>query len=188
MGILYNSHMKYVALLRGINVGGNNKVEMIRLKKIFEDLGYSQVKTYINSGNIIFSTSESHSSLTGKIEKAIEEEFKLHIKVVVKSLSEITKIDGVIPKTWTNGGESKTDVLFLWNEINKKEALHNLKIKPEIDHVKYIDGAIIWNVDRKNITKSGLLKIVGTDFYKKVTIRNVNTLRKLKYLMEENKT
>ncbi len=175
--------MKYVALLRGINVGGNNKVEMVRLKKVFENLGYSEVKTYINSGNIIFTTLEAHNLLTKKVETAIEKEFKLNVKVVIKSLPEVRTIENVIPKTWTNGGDSKTDVLFLWDEVNKKETLNDLKIKPEIDHVKYVDGAIIWNVDRKNITRSGLLKIVGTDFYKKVTIRNVNTLRKLKTLM-----
>lgn len=177
--------MKYVALLRGINVGGNNKIEMAKLKTIFESLGYTSVKTYINSGNIIFETSDAHGSLSKEIEKAIENEFKINISVVVKSLTEINTIEKVIPKDWTNGGDSKTDVLFLWDEMNKKEVLDDLKIKPEIDHVKYINGAIIWHVERKDIGKSGLLKIVGTEIYKKVTIRNVNTLRKLKLLMDD---
>ncbi len=178
--------MIYVALLRGINVGGNNKVEMKRLKKVFESLKFFNVKTYINSGNVIFTTSEKHANLSLKIENAIDIEFKFHVHVILKSLPEIKNIESVIPKTWTNIGNSKTDVLFLWDEINKKEILNDLKIKPEIDHVKYVNGAIIWNVERKNITRSELLKIVGTEFYKKVTIRNVNTLRKLFALMNDS--
>ncbi|NLL75142.1 MAG: DUF1697 domain-containing protein, partial [Erysipelothrix sp.] len=50
--------MKYVALLRGINVGGKNKVDMKELKALFIDLGYTEVQTYINSGNVIFDTNQ----------------------------------------------------------------------------------------------------------------------------------
>lgn len=176
--------MKYVALLRGINVGGNSRVEMSRLKKMFEELGFSDVKTYINSGNVIFSTDQDVSKLSPKIEKAIEKEFKLTIKIVLRSFPEIQAIAKVAEKSWGNDADQKTDVLFLWDEINKKDILKQLIIKPEIDHVVYVYGAVLWHVQRKDITRSGLLRIVGTPLYKQITIRNINTLRKLESLMQ----
>lgn len=175
--------MKYVALLRGINVGGNSRVEMVRLKKVFEELGFSDVKTYINSGNIIFATNQEVSKLADEIEKAIEKEFNLTIKVVIRSFPEIQAIAKAAERSWGNDAEQKTDVLFLWDEINNKDVLKQLIIKPEIDHVLYVHGAVLWHVKRKDITRSGLLRIVGTDLYKKVTLRNINTLRKLENLM-----
>jgi uncharacterized protein (DUF1697 family) len=174
--------MIFVALLRGINVGGNNKVEMIRLKGLFESLGFINVKTYINSGNIIFCTDED-KNLTERIKTAVTKEFNLNIDVVIRTYPEIKVISQAVPSSWTNDTEQKTDIFFLSEEVNNESILDMLIIKPEIDTVKYIYGAIVWKVTRKNVTKSGLLKIIGTDLYKKVTVRNVNTLRKLEILM-----
>jgi uncharacterized protein (DUF1697 family) len=182
---MYTTDMKYVALLRGINVGGNNKVEMPRLKKLFEELDFKNVKTYINSGNIIFEAKGTPMVLAKKIEKEIEKEFKFNIYVVIRDLKNIQKLDKAVPKEWVNDETMKTDVMFLWDDVDNKNVLKQVIIKPDIDDVKYLDGAIIWRVDRKAVTRSGLLKIVGTPLYKKITIRNVNTLRKLKELMEK---
>ncbi|MEZ4194988.1 MAG: DUF1697 domain-containing protein [Candidatus Paceibacterota bacterium] len=83
---------KYVALLRGINVGGNNKVEMTKLKVCFESLGYNNVITYINSGNIIFETKKTDTKkLTEEIEKVIKDTFKLNIKVLLRDSLNIQK-------------------------------------------------------------------------------------------------
>lgn len=176
--------MIYVALLRGINVGGNNKVEMKRLKVVFEKLGHTNVLTYINSGNIIFHNESSDTkALHNTIEKALEKEFGFFIPVVIKTKPEIEAIDKALPSTWVNDTGTKTDVMFLWEEFNNKKVLAQLNIKPEIDNVRFVDGAILWMVKKKDVTKSGLLKIIGTDLYKKMTIRNANTLRKLLNLM-----
>lgn len=175
--------MKYVAFLRGINVGGNSKVEMSRLKRVFSSLDYKNVKTYINSGNVIFSTDMHRAHITDTVEDAIKHEFDISIPVVIRSCEEIEKIIRGVPEIWMNDTEQKTDVLFLWEEIDSKEVLEKLIIKPQIDNVLYIQGAIIWNVKRKNIGRSGLLKIVGTQLYKKITVRNINTVRKLERLM-----
>lgn len=176
--------MVYVALLRGINVGGKTKVEMPRLKEVFESIGYFHVQTYINTGNVLFSTDKT-SFLKEEIEHAIEREFTFFIPVVIQSYRNIQNITNACPISWVNDTEQKTDVMFLWDEVNNNEILNKIIIKPDIDNVLYVYGAILWNIKRENISKSGLLKIVGTELYKKMTVRNVNTLHKLESLMGE---
>lgn len=176
--------MVYVALLRGINVGGNARVEMSRLKALFEDsLGFTDVKTYINSGNVIFSSSQKdQKKLCQQVEKAIEGEFGFAVPVVIKSADQLKIIAGAIPADAQNNSDMKCDVLFLWDEVDSPQTLKDLEVREGIDQVKYTPGAIIWCVKRDDINKSKLLKIVGTPFYKKVTIRNCNTTRKLNEL------
>lgn len=177
--------MIYVALLRGINVGGNNKIEMKILKSVFEKAGMSSVKTYINSGNIIFAD-DSHpaNELAVVLEKAIQAHFDLSIKVLVYGFDEFQRIAANIPANWSNDKEMKSDVWFLWPEADDAAVLDQLVIKPEIDRVKYVSGAILWSVDKEHASKSGMGKVIGMPLYKLVTIRNVNTVRKLMALME----
>lgn len=172
--------MKYIALLRGINVGGNKSVEMSRLKALFEGLGYTDVKTYINSGNVIFSSSEKdQTKLCQELEEAIENEFGFVVPAIIKSVDQIKAIASAIPVDAQNNTEMKCDVLFLWDEVDSADVFKDLDLREGVDQVKYIPGAIIWSVKREDINKSRLLKIVGTPFYKKVTIRNCNTVRRL---------
>lgn len=173
--------MIYVALLRGINVGGNNKASMAELKEIFEKLGHSNVLTYINSGNIIFSSSSTDTKkLAETIEKELESHFGFFIPTIVKSKPQIEAIHKALPTSWANDPDGKCDILFLWDEINSAKIIDNLPIRPGYDDdVHYVDGAVIWHIERKNITKTWLPKIVGTDLYKKMTIRSSSTLRKL---------
>ncbi len=176
--------MVYVALLRGINVGGKNKVEMKRLKQTFERLGLRDVATYINSGNVIFSDDlRKPQDLSGTIEKAIEKDFGFAVEVLIRSKDDLSAIADTLPDTWVNDQTMKCDVMFLWEEVASPKVLNGLSIKPEIEDVKYTSGAIIWRVDKKNVTKSGMMKLVGTQLYKKMTIRNCNTVRKLLSLM-----
>lgn len=178
--------MMYVALLRGINVGGNNKVEMKKLKVTFERLGLSNVSTYINSGNIIFTdTKHTQTELASKLEKAIKKDFGFSVKVLVRNIDEIKAVNKALPATWLNNLEMKCDVLFLWNEIDSAAILSELGAKKDIDDIKYVAGAILWRVDRDKVTRSGLLKLVGTKLYKQMTIRNCNTARNLLILMQK---
>ncbi|WP_163580535.1 DUF1697 domain-containing protein [Gracilibacillus saliphilus] len=177
--------MIYVALLRGINVGGKNKIDMKVLKQTFEQVGMNDVITYINTGNIIFSYNGfSKNELSRLLEEAIHNDFGLQIKVVVRSIKYVSEIMNAIADTWKNDKDMKSDVMFLWDEIDDKSVLENLVIKPNIDTVKYVPGAILWSVDKKNMTKSGMSKIVGSKIYKQVTVRNVNTARKIYELMQ----
>ncbi|WP_342429604.1 DUF1697 domain-containing protein [Neobacillus sp. FSL H8-0543] len=177
--------MIFIALLRGINVGGKNKIDMKLLKQTFEQVGMNDVVTYINTGNIIFTNkSASKTELSCILEEAINKDFGLEIKVVVRSVDDVREIINAIPETWKNDQDMKSDVMFLWDEMDDESVLENLVIKPNIDRVKYVPGAILWSVDTKNITKSGKSKIIGKKLYKQVTVRNVNTARKIYELMQ----
>jgi len=173
--------MKYVALLRGINVGGKTRVEMPRLKQTFEDLGFTDVKTYINSGNVIFASKGKPSA--SKIETAIEKEFGFAVPVVLRSMQQIKALLDSFPTTWVNDATMKCDVMFLWDEIDSPSIMQQIPYKPEIEDVLYVPGAVIWRIDRDKVSRGAVLKIVGTDAYKKMTIRNPNTVRKLYELM-----
>ena len=173
--------MTYVALLRGINVGGNNKVEMARLKKVFESLGFINVRTYINSGNVIFDTDTT--DIVHAVESAIKKIFSFDVKVVVRDAKNIQKLCDHIPDEWKNDAEQKTDVLFLWDKFDSKSTIDLIVTNPKVDTLKYVSGAIIWNIKRAHYTKSGLHKFIGTEVYKHMTARNVNTVRMLNELL-----
>ncbi len=176
--------MIYAALLRGINVGGKNKVSMKQLKEAFERAGMDSVKTYINSGNIIFQDERSKMDMTSVVEAAILSEFGLSIRVLIYTSEEFDRIAEAIPEDWTNDERLKSDVLFLWEQIDGKSVLDDLPSKLDIDFVIYVPGAVLWSIDRKLASKSGMPKIVGSALYRLVTIRNVNTVRKIHELMK----
>lgn len=176
--------MKYVALLRGINVGGNAKVEMVRLKKVFEALGYEKVSTYINSGNVIFEAEQKDmKKLTHEIEKAIKEAFGFEVKTLVRDAKNLQELAKKIPSEWANTPEQKTDILFLWEDFDNKKSLELIQVAKGVDTLLYLPGAIAWNVDRSQYNKSGMKKFIGSLLYKNMTARNVNTVRKLAEMM-----
>lgn len=175
--------MKYVALLRGINVGGHTRVEMRKLKLVFEKAGCTRVSTYINSGNVVFSDTRTIAELHRLLEAAIFEAFEVEVPIVLRTQSQIEQICEEIPESWTNDTVQKTDVMFLWDEIDSKDILHKVKIKPEIERVKYLSGALVWNIGRENVTRGNGIKLIKTDLYQHMTVRNINTVRKLNSLM-----
>ena len=180
--------MKYVALLRGINIGGRNKIDMKMLKQTFENAGMIDVVTYINSGNIIFTNDDMpKTELSPILQTAIFEDFGLEIKVLIRSKTEMEDIMEHLPTHWANDKVMKSDVLFLWEDIDDEAILESLKIRPEIDTIIYLPGVILSAVDRENVGKSAVTKIVGKNIYKHMTIRNVNTFRKIHSLMQNEK-
>lgn len=172
--------MKYLALLRGINVGGNKKVDMASLKELFESLGFTAVSTYINSGNVIF---ESDNNDFSHIESALEEKFGFEIKIVIRDEDTIRHLAETIPAEYENNAEQKTDILFLWDDFDSPNSIDLIQINPDIDNVQYISGAIVWNISKSNYSKSGMHKFIGSPVYKHMTARNINTVRKLAELM-----
>ncbi len=176
--------MVYVALLRGINVGGNNKINMKLLQTSFERAGMSDVVTYINSGNIVFAhDGDDASRLPATLESVIAEDFGLTIRVVVRSIEEYALVMDALPPTWVNDKTIKSDVMFLWGEIDDQSIIDELGIRPDIDSVIYVPGAVLWSVDRANATRSGMQRLSSSPIYKQMTIRNVNTTRKIYELM-----
>ena len=113
---------EYAAFLRGINVGGKNKIRMEALRETFAALQFESVKTYINSGNVIFETAEAdEKKLVAKIEKAIEKEFSLNIKVMVRTIDEIREIIKNNPFAGQFENDKNLHVLFLDEEMPEEK-------------------------------------------------------------------
>ncbi|WP_147614188.1 DUF1697 domain-containing protein [Treponema pectinovorum] len=171
--------MDYVALLRGINVGNSVKINMKELKILFEQCGFSNVSTYINSGNVIFESEDDKNTVTENIEKALHITIGNEIKVLLKTKNEIAKIADAIPNDWQNNDEQKTDVAYLFESIDDENIINELPVKKEYIKLIYVKGALIWNVHRKDYSRSHINKIISHKAYKDMTIRNVNTARYL---------
>jgi uncharacterized protein (DUF1697 family) len=174
--------MKHVALLRGINVGTTKRIEMKKLKILFEETGYTNVSTYINSGNVIFESSKSSEILQNEIRLNLHNKFGFDIPALVKSSNELIKIAAKIPLSWVNDESQKTDVAYLFKEIDSEKFVDELPIKREFVDIRYTSGAFYWNVKREDYNKSHLNKLINHKFYQCMTVRNINTAR---YLAEK---
>jgi uncharacterized protein (DUF1697 family) len=165
-------------------VGGKNKVEMSRLREVFAVSGMESVGTYINSGNVVFVPPvEAGDGLAELLEAAILDEFGFEVRVLLRDLPGISRVTAAMPDTWVTGPEMRCDVLFLWESVDTPGLIETIDFNPEIEDVLHVEGALVWRVDRANATRSRLARIVGTDFYKQLTIRNSNTVRKIESLM-----
>jgi uncharacterized protein (DUF1697 family) len=175
--------MTYVAFLRGINVGGNSIVSMAAIKETFITLGLSDVRTYINSGNVLFASRATNiERLTARVEKALEQHTGMAIKVFLMDHAALRRLVNAIPRDWVDDESMRTYVLLLWHDIDDQAILDQLPTKPGIDELKYVPGAVIWRIDRDNVGKSRMTRLVGTPNYRKITMRSVNTMRKLNEL------
>jgi uncharacterized protein (DUF1697 family) len=178
-----SASMTYVSFLRGVNVGGKGIVSMAAIKEALVALGLSDVRTYINSGNVIFSTRASNARhLTARIEKALEQHTGMAIKVLVMDHKALKRVADAIPRNWVDDKTMRTYVLLLWKELDDRSILDRLPSKPGVDELRYTPGAVVWRVDRENVGRSHMNRIVGTPLYKKITIRSANTMRKLNEL------
>jgi len=134
--------MIYVALLRGVNVGGHNKVDMKELKTALERSGLEAVQTYINSGNVIFRThARDQAELAFTIEGIIESAFGFRVPVFLRDAQAFLGIAEAVPEDWVDGKEAKCDVLFLRENIDNESILEQLPIKPGIEDARYVPGA-----------------------------------------------
>ncbi len=167
-----------------MNVGGKGIVSMAALADTFRGLGFDDVRTYINSGNVIFSAAPiSQSTLTNRIERAIERDTGLPVTVLVIDDAALRSIVAAIPSTWVTDATLRTDVLFLWPDVDEPAVLDRIPRNLEVDDVRYTPGALIWRIDRANASRSRETKLVGSALYKRMTIRNANTTRKLHELL-----
>ena len=171
--------MKYVALLRGVNVGTTRWVDMKRLKALFARLGYTAVSSYLNSGNVLFEAAGKAPALRAAIEAAIKAEFGFDVQVLVKSEREMKAIAAAIPSAWVNDDKQRTDVAYLFPEIDSARTLAELPLNKEYVDARYTKGALYWNLQRKNLYKSRLNKLISHAHYRLMTLRNINTARKL---------
>jgi uncharacterized protein (DUF1697 family) len=176
--------MRYLALLRGINVGGKTLIKMGDLKTCIEALGFDDVSTYIASGNVFFESGERNAAkLETKIERAIEKRFRLPVKVVVLDRGAYARIVRAIPKSWVDDESLRANVAFVRRGIDAKQVVRELQPDAAIEEVKAIAGAILWATKRDALNRSVMRKLIGGAAYKELTVRNLNTTLKLQELL-----
>ena len=176
----------FVALLRGINVGGKNMIRMSSLKASFERMGFEDVTTYINSGNIIFKAKEGDArKLERKIEEMLSREYKLECKVVVRSFSEIANLVENLPKNWNGDERWKYNVIFLRHSIDSGQVLDGLEPRSDIEQVVYCPGALLWSARISDLSRTSILRLPGQKIYQDMTVRNLNTTKRLYELMKK---
>lgn len=175
---------KYIAFLRGINVGGKNKLSMPELKATWEENGFTDVATYINSGNIIFSCVDTDEEvLKEQCEILIIKRFNLKIPVTIVSAESLAAAIAHAPTWWNTDKESKHNAIFVIQPVSVEEVFAEVgEIKPEYEKVDYHGRVIFWSAPLKTFSRTRWSKIVGSSVYNNITIRNANTVNKL-YLL-----
>lgn len=177
----------FVALLRGVNVGGNNMISMSSLKKSFEAMGFNDVATYINSGNIIFKAKERDPrKLERSIEEMLSRDYKLGSKVVVRTLSEMAKLVESLPSSWTGDSRWRYNVIFLRHSIDSEKILDELPEKTDVEEVVYRPGTLLWSAPVSGLGRTNMMmKLSSRKTFQDVTVRNLNTTKKLCELMKK---
>lgn len=177
---------RFVALLRGINVGGNNIIPMRDLKACFEAMGFSDVQTYIQSGNVIFSaTKGTPASLEPVIEQALAKRFNYGATVVVLAAKELHKVIAEAPKGFGASEDCRYDVLFVKRPLTTAKAFAQIPRKEGVDHASMGAHALYFSRLISKATQSKLNRIAALPCYKLLTIRNWNTTKTLEGMMND---
>ena len=177
----------YVALLRGINVGGKNLIRMPALKAAFEEDAFEDVATYIQSGNVLFTAPGARTTeLTDRIETLLAEAFDYVPTVVVRNRTQMRAIVDRTPRGFgAEPAKYRYDVVFLKEPLTAKVAMKSLQLKPGVDEAHAGTGVLYLSRLDARATQSRLNKIASSPIYPSVTIRKWNTTKKLLSLMDE---
>jgi uncharacterized protein (DUF1697 family) len=178
---------RYVALLRGINVGGKNLIPMPALKAAFEEDGFEDVRTYIQSGNVVFSTGTSkQAELTRRIELMVRTAFgHYEASVALRSRAQMRSIVERAPEGFgTEPALYREDVIFLMPPLTARTVVGSVPIKEEVDRIWPGTGVVYFSRLTSRATQSRLSRIVSLPIYKSMTIRNWNTTTKLAELVD----
>lgn len=176
---------RYVALLRGINVGGRNPVPMAALRETFTDGGYEDVSTYIQSGNVLFQSSASQKALERELESMLERRFKVPLVVVVRSHRQLRDVVHKAPAGFGQQPDTyHSDVVFLKAPLTSKQAMGVVQVRDGVDQAWAGTGVVYFARLSARRTQSRMSKIVGTPEYQQMTIRNWATTTKLLSLLD----
>ncbi len=176
---------RYVALLRGINVGGKNLVPMSALKAFFEAEGFSDVATYIQSGNVLFTSVERSGALAARLEAGLAKEFGYAASVVLRTHGELRRVVERAPAGFgARPAVHRYDVIFLKEPLSAAEALAAAPARPGVDRVEAGDGVLYFSRLVAKASQSRMSRITALPIYQRMTIRNWNTTTRLLALME----
>jgi uncharacterized protein (DUF1697 family) len=175
---------RYVALLRGINVGGNNLIKMTALKACFEEHGFEDVATFIQSGNVLFGSDDSGPALVRRIEQMLATTFDYPASVVLRNRKQLRQIvEGAPAGFGAQPARYRYDVIFLKEPLEAASALEVVPLKEGVDAAHAGKGVLYFSRLVSKATQSRLSRIVSMPIYKSMTIRNWNTTTKLLQLM-----
>jgi Uncharacterized protein conserved in bacteria len=172
---------RYIAFLRGINVSGKNKIPMSELKMGFEKLGFTETKTYLNSGNVVFSSNEDRD-FSGQLEVMIKDRFDLDIPVFVIQREELEDVLKNAPDWWgTENKEIYDNLIFIMPPTTFTEVFNKIgEPKDEFEKIKSYKKTVFWSFSRKDYQKTNWWsKTASAGISNKLTIRTANTVRKI---------
>jgi uncharacterized protein (DUF1697 family) len=179
--------MKYVALLRGINVGGRNIIKMAALKDCLERNGFRNVATFIQSGNVIFESGERNAGkLTTRIEGVLSKMFDYDSRIVLRSHAQLKAVVAGVPTEWKTRTDLRCNVAFLREPVTAMHALAQVDAEPQVDSVTEGKGVLYLSTLLSGLKRSRFTKVIGKSVYRHMTIRNYNTCQKLLALMERD--
>ena len=176
---------RYLALLRGINVGGRNKVAMADLRGVFEQHGHSNVSTYIQSGNVIFESDVARDSLESAVESMLETDLGLPIVVVVRSHAQLRNVVAKAPDDFGNRpDEYHSDVVFLKAPLTPRRTMSVVQLRDGVDQAWAGAGVIYFQRLSARRTQSKLSKLASTPEYSLMTIRSWRTTTRLLEILD----
>jgi len=171
---------RYVALLRGINVGGRNKVAMADLREAFAIHGFAAVATYIQSGNVLFESAAPPRSLETAIEAMLAEELSIQIMVVVRSRDQMSSVVGHAPAGYGSQPDRyHSDAVFLKPPLTPAHLMTLVELRDGVDRAWPGSGMVYFQRLSARRSQSRLSRIMGTSEYANMTIRSWRTTLEL---------
>jgi uncharacterized protein (DUF1697 family) len=176
---------RYVALLRGINVGGKNLIRMSALKSCFEEQGLQGVATYIASGNVLFTSSEKAPALTARLEAVLAARFGYEASVVLRTGRQMQSIVAGAPAGFgEQPARYRYDVIFLKAPLTALAAMKSVQTNPVVDTADAGTGVLYFSRLIAKAAQSRLGRLISLPVYQSMTIRNWNTTTTLLGLMD----
>ena len=179
--------MEYVALLRGINVGGNNKVVMSELRAQIAAAGFGHVRTYINSGNLLFEAEDqaSREDVAQAVEDILARHYDFPIWLALLMAQDyLVQLDEL--PDWWHGEVARRDALFYTRGLDRDHVRERIEAMELGDEAVYFgEHAVFWGkFDEKSFLKTAYHKrLLREDFYRQVTIRSGSTIEKIAALL-----
>jgi len=173
---------RYVALLRGINISGNNKISMKELQIALEDHNFLNVITYGNSGNVIFTTKfQRIKKVKEKVELLIKEKFNLDIPVYITTIDELEIYFETAPTWWNTDNKKIYDnMIFIIPPTTYQEVYEEIgEAKTEYERIKNYKDIVYSSFNLENYSKTNWIKTANSSINDKVTIRTANTIKKI---------
>ena len=177
----------FLALLRGLNVGGQNVIGKHDLVRCFEDLGFDSVRTYIQSGNVLFRSSESRAAaLTRTIEAALSERLSNQVRAVVLPRTRYRAAVASAPDGWGRDDDWTHNAAFTLRGVTPRQVIEQLPVpKEDIETLAGGLGAIFWSISKQHQTRTTWMKLAAAPAYQHLTVRNHRTVFRLRELLEE---